>query len=344
MNKLYKTNKKEAVLRDDHNISKTAFLFITQAAPKGADLLGKSPLNYTGNKACIALYLLDIMPPHIGYIEAFCGSAEILLWKEPCPREILNDYNSDLMNFWRVVRSDKLALLIGKIFLSVNGEEFFRENRELLRGRPNVLDDYLDAAEHLRTATDEEVRAAVAFFETQYYSFSSTGTSYGIRGKNILPKLKLMVTASQRLQQAALLNRDYQAAIAQFAAPGYLIFMDPPYVTTENFYEKSNFGRDSHVELFRFVYEEIHVKYGGQCKVIITYNDCPLVRKQAEQYGFFVYTQDRLHNMAQHSDAGALFTEVIITNYDALEVMNTKAFLRSREMDQLSLFPLGGDS
>ena len=306
--------------------------------------MGKSPLNYTGNKACIALYLLDIMPPHIGYIEAFCGSAEILLWKEPCPREILNDYNSDLMNFWRVVRSDQLALLLGKIFLSVNGEEFFRENRELLRGRPNILDDCRDIAEHIKSISDEEIHAAAAFFETLFYSFSSTGTSYGIRGKNILPKLRLLVSASQRLQSAALLNRDYQAVITQFAAPGYLVFMDPPYVTTENFYEKSNFGRDSHVELFRFVYEEIHVKFGGQCKVIITYNDCPLVREQAEQYGFYVYTQDRLHNMAQHANAGSLFTELIITNYDALEVMSQKAFLRSREMDQLSLFVKGVDS
>jgi len=329
---------------------KAAFFVSGAGGPKGADHMsgttskarGKSPLNYTGNKACIALYLLDIMPPHIGYIEAFCGSAEILLWKEPCPREILNDYNSDLMNFWRVVQSDRLALLIGMIFMSVNGEEFFRENRDLLRGRPNILDDCRDIAEHIKTATDEEVRAAAAFFETQFYSFSSTGTSFGIRGKNILPKLRLLVAASQRFREVALLNRDYRDAVSRFAAPGFLVFMDPPYVTTENFYEKSNFGRDSHEELFRFVYEEIHVRFGGQCKVIITYNDCPLVREQAAMYGFYLYTQDRLHNMAQHGDPGALFTEVIITNYDALEVMNQKAFLRSREMDQLSLFPEGG--
>jgi DNA adenine methylase len=161
-------------------------LFPTQGGAKEGDLLGKSPLNYTGNKACIALYLLDIIPADIvGYIEAFCGSAELFLWKGPSPREILNDYNSDLMNFWRVVRSDRLALLIGKIFLSVNGEEAFRENRELLRGRPNLLDGCRGISEHLRTATDEEVRAAAAFFETQFYSFSSTGTSYGIRGKNM---------------------------------------------------------------------------------------------------------------------------------------------------------------
>jgi len=114
------------------------------------------------------------------------------------------------------------------------------------------------------------------------------------------------------------------------------------YERAYNCYQKSYFGRDSHVELFRFVHEEIHVKFGGQCKVIITYNDCPLVREQAEKYGFYLYTQDRLHNMAQQTDPGSLFTEVIITNYDALEVMNRKAFLRSREMDQLSLFPEGG--
>jgi hypothetical protein len=71
----------------------------------------------------------------------------------------LNDYNGDLMNFWHVVRSDRLALLIGKIFLSVNGEEAFRENRELLRGRPNILDDCSEIAEHLKTATDEETSA-----------------------------------------------------------------------------------------------------------------------------------------------------------------------------------------
>jgi hypothetical protein len=185
---------------------------------KGVDVLGKSPLNYTGNKACIAPFILDIMPTDeiIGYIEPFCGSAELFLQKEPCEREILNDFSGDVMNFWRVVRSDKLALLIGKLFLSVNGEE-----------------------------------------------------------------------------------------------------------------------------LFRFVCEEIHLKHAGQCKVIITYNDCELVREEASKYGFFLYTQDRLHNMAQHADPGSVFTEVIITNYDALEVMSHKAFLRSREMEQLSLFTEG---
>ena len=54
--------------------------------------MGISPLNYTGNKSCIAPYLLDIMHPHTGYLEVFCGSAELFLRKEPCQFELLNDY------------------------------------------------------------------------------------------------------------------------------------------------------------------------------------------------------------------------------------------------------------
>ena len=301
--------------------------------------MGKSPLNYTGNKACIAPYLLDIMPTDIvGYLEVFCGSAELLLRKEPCQFELLNDYNGDLTHLWRVTQSRNLAQLIGSIFLSLGSEEIFRENRELLRGRPNILDEYYAAALEIAEYSWPEIQAAAAFFETQFHSFSSTGASFALRGKDIVPKLRRLVAAHMRLRQAVIVHRDYRDVLRQFAAAGFLAFLDPPYVMTENCYQKSCFGRDSHEELFRFVHEEIHVKFTGQCKVIITYNDCPLVRKLAERHGFYVYTQDRLHNMAQHADPGALFTEVIITNYDALEVMNQKAFLRSREMDQLSLF------
>ncbi len=304
--------------------------------------MGKSPLNYTGNKACIAPYLLDIMPPHTGYIEAFCGSAEILLRKEPCPFELLNDFNGDLTHFWRVTQSKNLAQLIGSIFLSLGSEEIFRENRELLRGSPNILDEYYAVALEIAEYSWPEVQAAAAFFETQFYSFSSTGTSFALRSKDIIPKLRCLIAAHMRLRQAVIVHRDYRDVLQQFSAPDFLVFLDPPYVMTENCYQKSCFGRDSHEVLFRFVHEEIHMKFSGQCKVIITYNDCPLVRELAGKHGFYLYTQDRLHNMAQQANPGSLFTEVIITNYDAMEVMNSKAFLRSRGMDQLSLFREGG--
>jgi len=46
--------------------------------------------------------------------------------------------------------------------------------------------------------------------------------------------------------------------VTLYAWPRCLIFHGPPYVTTENCYQKGNFGRDSYEELFRFLYAEVH--------------------------------------------------------------------------------------
>jgi len=42
------------------------------------------------------------MPPHKTYVEACMGSAEVFLRKKPSEKEIINDYNGDLVKFFRV--------------------------------------------------------------------------------------------------------------------------------------------------------------------------------------------------------------------------------------------------
>ena len=70
------------------------------------------------------------------------GSAETFFRKARAEKEILNDYNRDLVNLFRVIQSnEKLAFLIGRLYLSVNSEQIFRMNKALLREVPNVLDD-----------------------------------------------------------------------------------------------------------------------------------------------------------------------------------------------------------
>ena len=43
------------------------------------------------------------MPPHDLYIEPCMGSAEMLFRKPRSKREIINDYNGDLVNFFRTL-------------------------------------------------------------------------------------------------------------------------------------------------------------------------------------------------------------------------------------------------
>ena len=73
------------------------------------------------------------MPKHSVYIEPCMGSAEVFFRKPKAEREILNDYNGDLVNLFRTIQSNKkLVFLIGRLYLSINSELVFQQNKERL--------------------------------------------------------------------------------------------------------------------------------------------------------------------------------------------------------------------
>ena len=91
-----------------------------------------SPLPYTGNKSCIVNTILSVMPKHTVYIDPCMGSAEVFFRKPRAEKEILNDYNGDLVNLFRVIQNnEKLAYLLGRLYLSINGELAFKQNKDM---------------------------------------------------------------------------------------------------------------------------------------------------------------------------------------------------------------------
>ena len=297
-----------------------------------------SPINWTGNKSCIYETISAFMPPHRVYIEPCMGSAEVFLRKRPAEKEIINDFNGDLVNFFRVLRSKKaLPQLLGRLYLSFNSEELFNRNKKLLASIPNILDDAVDTAEVIQEITDADIEHAAAFFENQVFSFSSTGKSFAIARKDMTKRFPRLVAACTRLRDAIIMHRDYKDVITYAACPGAFILLDPPYKGTEDMYQKSSFDEDEHTKLFAFM-NDIHVKFGGECKFLITYNNDPYIRSLAEKYGFDTYVQERLHNMAQGSKPGEMFEELLIANYDLMQQAVDNHHQLANENSQLSLF------
>lgn len=275
-----------------------------------------SPLAWTGNKGCIYKTIDAFMPPHRTYVEPCMGSAEVFLRKAPVPKEIINDYNGDLVKFFRVLqRSEKLAYLLGRLYLSFNSEELFRANKALLADVPNILDDLTETAVIIENADWQDIELAVAFFENQTFSFSSTGKTFAIAKKDMTKKFGRIVAACSRLRNAIIMHRDYKDCINYAAGKDTFILLDPPYKGTENYYQKANFDEDEHTQLFAYM-NEIHKKFSGECKFLITYNNDPYILELAAKYGFYTYVQERLHNMAQSSKPGEMFEELLIGNYD----------------------------
>ena len=101
--------------------------------------------------------------------------------KKPVEKEIINDYNGDLVRFFRVLqRNENLERLIGRLFLSFNSEQIFRANKALLAEVPNILDDLTETSVIIENTQWNDFDLAVAFYENQVFSFSSTGKNFAI--------------------------------------------------------------------------------------------------------------------------------------------------------------------
>jgi DNA adenine methylase len=70
----------------------------------------KSALTYYGGKQKLVTTILPLFPKHLLYTEPFCGGAALFFSKEPSEIEVLNDTNTELINFYKVMRQDFVSL------------------------------------------------------------------------------------------------------------------------------------------------------------------------------------------------------------------------------------------
>ena len=70
----------------------------------------KTPLTYYGGKQQLASLIISLIPQHKLYCEPFVGGGAVFFRKEPSAVEVVNDINSELVNFYEVVKNDFQAL------------------------------------------------------------------------------------------------------------------------------------------------------------------------------------------------------------------------------------------
>lgn len=285
----------------------------------------KSFISWIGGKGALLDEILPRFPAEYHrYIEVFGGGASVLFAKKPKEGfEVYNDYQTDLVNLFRVVKEKPIAFLEALGYLPLNSREDFRHLKNLLEGNIEFyayLNTELEiAGKYLEPLQFEEIKEilttkakaidvnrAIAYFKLIKYSYGSGGKTFGCRPMHLVGINMTIFKASERLKGTIIENKDFEELIHQYDRIDSFFYCDPPYFETESHYD-APFKVEDHYRL-----KELLSNIQGY--FLLSYNDCDFIKELYKDYCIIKVT--RLNNLKQRYDAGSEFSELLIANYD----------------------------
>ncbi len=211
---------------------------------------------YLGGKTAMISELLEHIPPHTRYVEAFGGSAELLLRKPRSKQEVYNDVNGYLVNLFIQVR-DNLQQLQERLYWLPFSRELYEQWSRDFRNNVAPSDPVEQAARFYYVLCCQ-------FAGRMYGGWSIGRTSWSLRRVDKLKQIH------ERLQGVAVECNDYRKVLETWDDPETFIFLDPPYLGTTGY--RQGFTQRDHLELRKSL-------EGLQGHWLLTINDHPHIRK-----------------------------------------------------------------
>lgn len=206
------------------------------------------PVRYFGGKWRIASWIIEQFPPHLTYVEPFCGAANILFRKEPSKYEVINDLNNNVVVFFDVLRS-RPDDLIQAIRLTPYSREEHRKAHDAIA--VDFPDRQLEIARRFYVRSRQSFGAGEGTYSTgwRYQRNSKRGTSC-VDEWNSTENLYL---AAKRLKAVQIECDTAINAIKRFDTPETLFYVDPPYTFDTRYSDEHRYAHEmtnnQHIEL-----------------------------------------------------------------------------------------------
>jgi DNA adenine methylase len=196
----------------------------------------KPPLTYYGGKQQLAEIIVRLIPPHKIYAEPFIGGAAVYFAKPPSEVEIINDTNSEIVNFYEVMKNDFSALQ-KEIDATLHSRKAHRHAR--------VIYENPDLFDHVKRAWALWTLANMSFSAILDggYGYDLTNTT----GKCIANKIESFTAMlADRLRKTQIECCDALKIIETRDTPETFYYLDPPYPDTDqghyNGYSSADFA------------------------------------------------------------------------------------------------------
>lgn len=225
------------------------------------------------------------------------GGAAVLFAKERSRREIINDLDENLINFWRVVRN--------------RHDELINSFRYTLASR-KVFDEY-KAIYRNGTYTDDIQRAHIFYYlNSLAFSGDMLHPSFGVRRRadpNLFYPKRIkesIENAYERIQHAIIECADFATIFKSYDNDDALFYIDPPYHNAKQ-YAVGAFREERYQEL-----ADLCRNLKG--KFLMTINDDDFVRELFQ--GFHIMTHDVAYSVCRFELGVRRFSELLVANYD----------------------------
>lgn len=247
-------------------------------------------------------HILPLIPEHTLYNEPFCGGAAILFAKEPSTIEVINDINTELINFYRVVQNDYVSLE-KKIKITLHSRQLHHDARVTYEN-PHRFSE-------LERAWAVWVLASQSFSSMLDGSWGYDKTKKNTTTKKVVNKgLQFSEEFAIRLQNVQLECSNALYIIKSRDSSEAFHYCDPPYFNSDCGHYVGYSEHDMR--------ELLDTLANVKGKFLLSSYPSDLLDSYIKRYGWHVRTFTSQVSVNKGSGRGKLKTEVLTANY-ALE-------------------------
>ena len=290
----------------------------------------KPPLSYPGGKTFTVKEILKRMPPHTTFIEPFLGGGSLFFNKEKSKKEVLNDKDNEIMQFYEALRTPGVS--VRKTDMTPSRERFNRYKK--MKIDPSHPQQIVNRTLYLNRRgfggkMTEDNSYAPSIEKRERTAAKRGGVELKQRGVS-----KIGEDQQKRLKGTKLMNKDFRVAMKECNGGTCFVYLDPPY---NEIYDLYNYDENNQKDLnpnevFKSM-KEISKSKGGYA--IASYNDTPAVRVAAKKHGLNIEVVELLYSMANKGR----HKELLISNYDTRAMMDFNKTLSnvSKKMGKIDI-------
>jgi DNA adenine methylase len=269
----------------------------------------KPLFGWVGGKRRLLPQIKTILPENYNnYIEPFIGAGALFFDLEQ-KGSIINDFNPELINFYKVLRDSPIEL-INEMKKHVNTEEHYLKIRKL-----DQNENFLSLSKIERAGRFLFLIRASFSSMWRVNSKGNHNVPYGKGRGGIVSEVNKehFIKASELLKTTTILNGDYKK-IMPFIKKGDFIFFDPPYAplsATASFtsYTNSSFGGTQQQELKEFC--DYVNKIGAY--FMLSNSNSDFIKDLYKEYNINLLNINRM--ISAKAESRGKIKEVFVTNY-----------------------------